>query len=121
MCLEESDKIIVMSLNVRGLNTSLKKIAVHKLVVLYNPGIILIQETMIKGSNAIDILKGFLKNWDFLAQDSIGRSGGLITAWKKNALQKNSGMLQSTVWTDLYSLDLAKNISVINTYGPYQN
>jgi len=61
-----------------------KNSAIHRLGVLHEPGIILIQETISNSSNVVDILRKILKNWECLYEDSDDSSGGLINTWNKN-------------------------------------
>jgi len=73
------------------------KSSIHNLVFLYKPDIILNQETMCNSNDAVDILRRILKNWEFLAQESNGRLGGLITGWNKNLRLKTSTILPNAI------------------------
>jgi hypothetical protein len=56
-------------------------------VYLYKPDILFIQEIMLQGQIASNLLSSFQPGWDFLATDTTGKSGGLITGWRSKDIQ----------------------------------
>ena len=70
--------MILMSLNVRGLASLPKKLAVKRLIDLHSVDVLFIQETMIEGGVLVQDLEFMIHGWKFISVDAMGRSGGLI-------------------------------------------
>lgn len=79
----------IVSYNIRGLGTAVKKRNIRKLVTAENPDFLYIQETKREIVDARLCLSLWGNNdfaWVF--STSIGRSGGMISIWKKNSFSK---------------------------------
>jgi hypothetical protein len=50
-------------------------------VQLHRPNVLFIQETMCPGDKSKEMVQSWLKEWSFFSLDSVGLSGGLLTAW----------------------------------------
>ena len=61
-------------MNIQGLGAIRKKKLVHRLVSTHNVDVICLLEKIVASGVLIDILKGVLKSWDFVALDSEGGS-----------------------------------------------
>jgi hypothetical protein len=48
----------------------------------------------------IDVLEKIMKEWDFLAIDTVGNSRGILTGWKKSIPLPNSFFLASGIWIE---------------------
>ena len=59
-----------ISFNARGVGGGQKKLSLKRLLLILNPDIILLQETMCKGEEAIKNVSPWLKNWAFGAVDA---------------------------------------------------
>ena len=70
--------MILMTLNVRGLASLPKKLAVFRLIDQHAADVIFIQEAMIKGCVLVQELELLIHGWQFISVDAKGRSGGLI-------------------------------------------
>ena len=57
-----------------------KKNALKRLFNNHKASVIMLQETMLAGKRAKEIIRGLLKNWEMESLDAVGHSGGLITA-----------------------------------------
>jgi exonuclease III len=71
--------MILMLLNLRGLDNLSKKQSLHSLVELHKLDTLLMQETKCDGKKCVSGLAKILEDWDFYYMDSIGHSGGLIS------------------------------------------
>ena len=70
--------MILMTLNVRGLASFPKKLAVKRLIDLHSVDVLFIQETMIEGCALVQDLEHLIHGWQFISVDPMGKSGGLI-------------------------------------------
>ena len=112
--------MILMSLNVRGLASLPKKLAVRRLIDLHSVDVLFIQETMIEGGVLVQDLELMIHGWQFISVDAMGRSGGLIVGWKScNFLFLNAWALKAGLCAVLFDYDLQKEISFVNLYAPY--
>ena len=74
--------MILLTLNVRGLASLSKKLAVIRLINQHVVDVIFLQETMIEGCVLVQDLEHLIHGWQFISVDAKGRSGGLILGWK---------------------------------------
>ena len=112
--------MILMSLNVRGLASLPKKLAVKRLIDLHSVDVLFIQETMIEGDVLVQDLELMINGWQFISVDAMGRSGGLIVGWKScNFLFITAWALKAGLCAVLFDYDLQKEISFVNLYAPY--
>ena len=99
--------MIHMSLNVRGLASLPKKLAVMHLIDQHAADVIFIQETMIEGCSLVQELEHLIHGWQFISVDAMGRSGGLILGWKScNFLFHNAWAMKVGLFAVLFSYDL---------------
>jgi hypothetical protein len=73
-----------------------------------------------KGDVLIGELRKSLGNWEFLAVDSNGQSGGIITGWNHNIAVMNSFTISSGLCTEIFSKSLGQVFTFLNVYGPYE-
>jgi exonuclease III len=67
----------LLSLNCRGLVSPLKKLTLKRLMSVNQPNLLLLQETLGKGSDIEKLLVSIFPGWSFSCIDVSGRSGGL--------------------------------------------
>ena len=72
----------LLSFNCRGLASQPKKLAFRNLISQYNLDILMLQETLGKGEEIIELLSKLMPGWLFQALDADGRSGGLVTGYR---------------------------------------
>lgn len=72
--------MIYLSLNIRGVGEAPKMISLRRLLEIVKPDIIFIQETMVSRVKAREVFTKLSKDKDICATDSIGKSGGLLSA-----------------------------------------
>jgi hypothetical protein len=114
--------MIVLSHNCRGLANPAKNLAIKQLIDLHSPSILLLQETMIVGSKAVDSFTKSFPDWDFLALDASGKSSGILTGWRKSSLKLlNSWASPSVLGTHFFSKELNLDFLYTNIYGPYSD
>jgi hypothetical protein len=74
------------------------------------------------GRKSLKELSKLLRNWDLYFIDAIGRLGGNVTGWNKCSFTlTNSWAFPIGLGTSFFSLDLGKDITVLNVYGPYMD
>jgi hypothetical protein len=56
-----------------------KRLALRRLVTLYKPDVIVLQETTVFGAKETGFLSSLLPNWSFSSLDAVGMFDGLIT------------------------------------------
>ena len=79
--------MIFLSFNCRGLASQPKKLAFRELIRSKNPDVIMLQETLGKGDEAINILSKMLPGWVFHALDAVGRSGEVVSGYNSKKLR----------------------------------
>ena len=65
--------MILLSYNCRGLASLQKKSSIKRMVAMYDPQIILLQETMGASENVKKALESWLSGWVFQAVDAVGK------------------------------------------------
>eukprot|EP01018_Ginkgo_biloba_P002192 Gb_33330 [translate_table: standard] len=91
----------------RGLGSTSRKQTLGRLVDVHKPDVLFLQETLGEGLGLVRELKKFLKEWDFIALDAVGHSGGLILSWRRRAFQcTNSMSFESGLGAVLFSQEL---------------
>jgi hypothetical protein len=78
------------------------------------------ESPMGNGDQFIFELKKSFWGWDFLALNSEGFSGGLITGWNHNVSLINSFSVHLGHCTVVYSKSLSLNLTLLNVYGPQE-
>jgi hypothetical protein len=111
-----------LSLNCKGLDSTLKKIALNRLVQAHKLNIISLQGALGDRENWFLIWGKLFSRWKFSFIDVHGHSRGLITRWFAHSFY-NSNMLYCDLGLGivLYSQDLGKEIIVMNLYDPYSD
>lgn len=64
--------MLIPSYNIMGLGGAPKKRAIHHLLKLQNPDIIMIQETMSKGWEAVSFVFSLVMGWSFCTLNVVG-------------------------------------------------
>ena len=99
--------MILLTLNVRGLASLSKKLAVIRLINQHAVDVIFLQETMIEGCVLVQDLEHLIHGWQFISVDAKGRSGGIILGWKYcNFLFHNAWAMKAGLCAFLFSYDL---------------
>ena len=110
--------MLVLSFNARGLGSSPKIKSLKRMVANLKPAIIFLQETMMEGEKAKEVLESWLKGWSFGYISSEGHSGGLITTWnqafKEVAVAKHNRVLKIV----LKEKATGEPYALYNVYGP---
>jgi hypothetical protein len=63
----------------------------------------------------------YLPLWNFCAVDSIGLSGGLLSAWNPKKSNFDAFLTPAGILLDGFAKVLNKNLKLVNCYGPYGN
>ena len=75
-----------MTLNIRGLASKPKKLAICRLVADLYVDVLFLQETMVDGGLFVGNMELLLPGWSFCLVDAKGKSGGLLVGWKNRFL-----------------------------------
>uniref|UniRef100_A0A2N9GX50 CCHC-type domain-containing protein n=1 Tax=Fagus sylvatica TaxID=28930 RepID=A0A2N9GX50_FAGSY len=78
----------VLTWNCRGVLNPCFRRALHDLLQINNPGILILTETRLGGPRAVDLAKSFPFD-GFLCSQTIGFSGGIWILWKTNVVEIN--------------------------------
>ena len=76
----------VLSLNCRGLASTWKKLSIKRLISVQKSDVVLFQETLGPESTVTGPLKNTIKNFEFIARDARGHSGGQVIGWNPNVV-----------------------------------
>ena len=77
----------VLSFNCKGLVCPHKRSALRQVVELYQPEIILLQETLGEGLEVKTKVESWFGGWCFETLDGRGRSGGLAIGWNTRCVK----------------------------------
>ena len=77
----------LLSLNCRGLESTQKKLALKRVILVHKPDVILLQEIMGPEVKVTTLLTSILKYFSFVAQSARGHSGGLEIGWNHSTVQ----------------------------------
>jgi len=61
-----------------------------------------------------------MRGWEFLALDSKGLFGGIITGFNSNAMFSNEFSIKFGLFTEVFCKILGFYLSILNVYGPYE-
>ena len=111
--------MILLSLNVRGVRGTPKFHILKRLIERIAPNVILIQETMVEGSKVWEVFTKLLGGWTIYSMDALGQSGGFLTAWNPSKVSFKPFLTTDGILLDGYSMELNRNLNIINCYGPY--
>jgi hypothetical protein len=92
--------MIILSLNVKVVGDTHKKIALKRCFAKFKLDVILLEETMCEGKKVESLLSMSLKHWSFRSLDSKGRSRGIITYWKNTMDLTNLSFLPVGIKTE---------------------
>jgi exonuclease III len=111
--------MIVASLNVRGVGGSLKSMSLSRFLEKNKPDVLFIQETMVGATKAREVFAKILPNWYFCGVDSIGLSGGLLSAWNPRKANFKAFLTKAGILLEGVVKDTNIKVRLINCYGPY--
>jgi hypothetical protein len=112
--------MIILSDNCHRLANPTKNSSIRRLSKIHDPTILLLQETMIGGDKEIKSFSASYIEWEFLSLDYHGKSGGILTRWKKISLKLiNSWAMPSVLVTLFLSNEISIFFLFMNIYGPY--
>ena len=113
--------MICLSWNCRGLASKPKKLALKELVPRYNPGLLILQETLGLSSEVVTSLCSLFPGWQFQALDSYGHLGGVAVGFREGRLKLlNLWGMYHGLGMEVLSPDLEGPLSILNIYGPCQ-
>ena len=112
----------VLSFNCKGLVCPHKRSALRQVVELYQPEIILLQETLGEGLEVKTNLESQFGGWCFETLDVRGHSSYLAIGWNSRSVKVlNVWGMESILGISIKALDMVDTFDVINIYGPYLN
>ena len=111
--------MIILSLNVKGVSEHSKALALKRLFQYAHPDVFCIQETMVCGVCAIDVLIKILKSRDISVMDSVGKFGGLLCAWNMKFIKCVPFMSPTGICLECRCLGWDRAFILFNVYGPY--
>lgn len=111
----------LISWNVRGSNSQLKKRLLKRKIKLEKPAIMFLQETKCSGEELRNYSKCFWKGAETVAVDANGAVGGLGILWNPNLVNlTNFVASRSMLSACFHILDTSVRGVITNVYGPFQ-
>jgi hypothetical protein len=111
--------MIVATLNVRGVGGSLKSLTLKRFLEKNNPYVLFIQETMVGVAKEREVFVKLLPKWNFCGVDSIGLSGGFLTAWNPRKADFVVFLTPAGILLEGVVKDINLKLKLINCYGSY--
>lgn len=78
--------MIIISWNIRGLNSKGKQIYMKEKLKKDRPSIMILQETKITMQQMEGIIKNSKLQYEVMGQDAIGSAGGIAILWNPNEI-----------------------------------
>lgn len=112
--------MIIISWNIRGLNSRIKKNALRRLISTHDPHFVFIQETKMDDFNPrFNRSLWKVRDRELLFSPSSGNSGGLLSLWRSNYFKAESHLIEKN-WIAISGQIPSLNFKgcVINIYNP---
>ena len=93
--------MLILSYNVRELGGPSKVIALQCIITIEKQKLIALQETMMEGEKAKEVMRRLLKEWQMEAINVEGHLGGLITSWSPYIICHSKAFNEATLETEL--------------------
>ena len=113
--------MILLSLNLRGVEGSHKLASVRHLFHQYHSEILFFQENLVDELLARSFLHSLKPEWYSAAISSDGRSGGLLVAWDTKKFDLRHFVCCGGLLCNGYSFELKLQLSFLNIYGSCTN
>ena len=112
----------ILSFNCRGLTSPSKKSSLKHLVDVWEPNVLLLQETMGNSNAVVGALKYMLLDWYFAAIDANGRSRGIAYGWQLRVCKCESIWdINFGLGLEVFVPNLGMVVTILNIYGLYQD
>jgi len=109
----------IVSRNCRGMGTTAKEEAMHSLIRLESPDILLVQETKLEDATFLQASKKFWNKNGAHAISAHGGSGGLGSLWNTNKFSLISESLNTHwIFLKMQHLESKEIICLFNVYAP---
>jgi hypothetical protein len=110
--------MILLSLNIRGVGGPLKQASLRRLLDLYKPTVIFLQETLVDADTARDFMHLLRPTWMICAASSVGNSGGLLASWDPSFFDFFPFLSPGGILLSGHCFELKADINLLNVYGP---
>ena len=80
---------------------------------------LLLQETMLEGKKAEELVEECSKDWGMTSSDSDGHSGGSLIVWSLALNLVSFQRYGAVVGTELEDSETGKRFMILNVYGPF--
>jgi len=112
--------MIVISWNIRGINSKGKQRYLKERLKKDKPGIIIIQETKISMQQMEGIIKNGKLKYEVMGQDAIGSAGGIAILWNPDEIVFENWISMARVLTGIGRITGTKErILISGVYGPH--
>ena len=113
--------MIIVSLNIKGLGSSRKKIILLHLIGVNHPSIILLQEKMMIGDKIWPILLGICLGWRVCVVNALSLLGGLANFWDPKVMNFFVCKSFGSILLLGFIRGLKDRFNILNTYVPYSS
>ena len=110
--------MILLSLNIRGVEGLHKLVSMRRLLNNTLSHIILVKETLVDELRAKSFMSTLRLAWYTATVSSVGKSEGLLVAWDPSKLDLKYYICCGGILLTCTNLELKKHISFLNVYGP---
>jgi hypothetical protein len=110
--------MILLSLNLRGVEGLHKLVSMRRLLNNTLSHIILVKETLVDELRAKSFMSTLRLAWYTATVSSVGKSEGLLVAWDPSKLDLKYYICCGGILLTCTNLELKKHISFLNVYGP---
>jgi len=110
----------IISLNIRGLGTTPKYLALKNLLLSLHPLIILIQEMMHNVPHAIEYFRKMFPTWHITAIAAMGLSGSLVALWDPRWINMKDFKCFVGILLEGNIHGMLGYVHILNIYAPYR-
>jgi len=109
--------MLLLSLNLRGVGSTLKATSVQRLLDNSHPEIVFLQETLVNVQKARDFMHLLRPYWVLSAFNSMGTSGGLLVSWDPNLYELVSYLTIGGILLTGRCIINNRELALLNIYG----
>eukprot|EP00253_Pinus_taeda_P017747 PITA_17747 len=111
----------IVSMNIRGLGSGPKYLALKHIFLSARPKIILIQESMDDRHTSLTYFRKMFPSWHMAAIDACGHSGGLIALWNPLWIRTSAYKCFASILLNVSFRGIRSPINILNIYAPYSH
>jgi hypothetical protein len=112
--------MLILSLNLRGVEGASKKLALKEFLFSVKPDIVFFQETMVDHLRAKHFFLKACPSWNYVAMDSSRLSRGLLLGWNPRVGCLEDFKYELGIFLEGRVSNIPGPVKLLNCYNPYK-